>query len=525
MGAAIDSNSTQAYYGEEATLGVQSPGPFWPIEPNSYATWGADAKSVTRAPINISRQKNKGTTSEIDIAAGFNTDYTHNNVLRLMQGFTFSDIREKARTTPMNAVAPVLINSVAVGSYTLASAIAAFKPKTLIHASNFGNASNNGLMVATAVAGAVITAAPLLTGTTAVEAAPPATARLTAVGMQLSAAATLTGLAGAVCIMTDTGTDFTTWGLIQGEWIYLGDKGNATAAKDFNFYGDVTAKPVRGYARIGSITTTTIVFDFCTFGNLGDNSAAVKTGGGVAINVYFGSFLKNEATLALIKRRSYTLPRYLGKGVGNADQLETMLGCVPDKFTLTLKQGAKLECDFSFVGIGSTYTNVAMLTGTIGTFYNEPAFNLSQDLFASLLTVVGTESSSLFAYATDVTVTIDNGATAAKALGSVSGFDISVGDFSVSGKTTLYFNDINAIAAVQNNADTGITEIFARKNTGMIFDVPLVTLGGGQLKIEQNKKITCDVTQDGATNANGYTAAITQFYFLPDSAMSGYKGL
>jgi hypothetical protein len=522
MPPAIDSNSSQAYYGEETTLGVTSPGPFYPIEPNSYSNWGVTTKSVTRTPINISRQQSKGTTTALDVAAGFQSDYTQNNLLRLMQGFLFADIKEKATSAQMNA-AKVAVDSVAVGSFTLHTAVAAFKAGQLALSSGLGQVLNNGLLLISAIAGAVISATRTDGVANVVEAAPPVLAKMVAVGFRLTAAAAMT-LVGAVVAITDSGVDFTTMGLTPGEWVYVGDKGNATAALDFNFYGATSGLVLRGFARISAIAAHTLSFDFVTFGSTGDSAGALK-GGAAGANLYFGSFLANQTTLTTIKRRSYTMPRYLGKGVGNADQLEIMRGCVADKFTLNIAQASKVDADLTFVGMGSDYTNDTALIATPQPFFNETCYNTSRDLYASLLTVNGTDSTSLFAYATDVKMTIDNQAKVAAALGSVSGFDVTVGDFKVGGTATLYFDDINSIAAVQNNADVGMTNIFAARNAGTVFDIPLVTLGGGQLKIVKDTKIMADLTTDAAANKYGYSMSLTNFSYLPDSAVSGYAGL
>jgi hypothetical protein len=522
MPFAMDSNSSQAYFGEEATLGVQSPGPFYPLEPNSYSTWGVDTKTVQRETLNISRQQQKGTITERDVAAGFMSDYTQNNLARLFQGFFFADVADKPSTVPTNA-APVAVSAVSATQFTLASVVA-FKPQHILFAKGFTHSVNNGAMLASAVAGAVVTAGGLHGGATVAEGAPPAAASLTAVGFQLSAGATLAGLTSGPLVLTDGGgVDFTTLGFNAGEWLYLGDVGNAVAGSNFNFTGATSGLTLRGYARIapGGIAATTLTFDFTTMTTGSDATASTTAG----VNIWFGSYLFNQNTLATIKRRSYTLPRYLGKGVGSADQLEVMLGCVPDKLTLNVGTATKVTADLTFVGINSEYNNTTMLTGTIAPPFAEAAINTSADIFASLLTVNGTESSSLFAYATDGKIEFDNGASVARALGTATGFDIMVGDFKVSITATVYFDDINALEAVQNNADVGYTTIFAARNAGSIFDVPLLTMGGGQLKLEKDKKIMVDLTGAGSEAAANYTASHTRFPYLPNSAVSGYTGL
>lgn len=521
MPFAIDANSSQAFAGEESGLGVQSPGPWIPLEPNSYSTWGVDTKTVQRETLNISRQTAKGTITERDVAAAFQSDFTQTNLAQIMQGFFFADVAEKPATKPTNGTA-VTIASVAVGSFTTSAApTEVFLGKHIALSSGFAASLNNGPMLVSGVAGNVISAAPLYGGATVVDAAPAAGSKLKAVGFQLTAAAVLAGLLVVPTTLTDTGVDFTTMRLTIGEWLYIGDIGNAIAASNFNFVGTTSGLILRGYARISGISAHVLTFDFVTFAN-GSDAGATTTPG---VNIWFGNYLANQNTLATIKRRSYTLPRYLGKGLSNADQLEVMLGCVPDKFTLTIAQAAKLTAELTFVGIDAAYSNAAMLAGTINAPFNEPAVNTSQDMFASLLTVNGTEAASLFAYSTDAKFDLDNGAAIARALGTATGFDVMVGDFKANITASCYFDDIAALQAVQNNSDVGYTSIFAARNAGFIFDVPLLTLGGGQLKLEKDKKIMVDLTGAGSAAAANYTASYTRFSYLPASAMSKYSGL
>lgn len=519
MPFAIDANSSQAFAGEESSLGVVSPGPWTPLEPNSFGTWGVDTKTVQRSTLNISRQTQKGTVTERDVTAAFQTDMTQTNIARILQGFFFADVAEKPATIPTNGAATT-IASVSSTQFITGAAVALL-PKHLVLATGLANSANNGPMIATAVAGTAVTAAPLYGGATVAEAAPPAGSNLKAVGFRLSAAAAMSGLLVVPTVLSDSGTDFTTLGLNIGEWLYVGDIGNVSAGSNYNLTGATSGTTLRGYARLSGIAVHALTFDFVTFAN-GSDATATTTAG---LHIWFGAWLANQSTLATIKRRSYTLPRYLGKGIASADQLEIMLGCVPDKFGLNIAQASKLTADLSFVGIDADYQNVAMLTGTVLAPFNEPAINTSQDMFASLLTVNGTEAASLFAYSTDAKFDLDNGAAIARALGTATGFDVMVGDFKTNITASCYFDDIAALRAVQNNADVGYTSIFASRNAGFIFDVPLLTLGGGQLKLEKDKKIMVDLTGAGAAAKANYTASYVRFSYLPSSAMSKYTGI
>ena len=82
----IDSNITGLAFGEEASLGAD-PTLWYNLEPDKYSDFGGEYKTVTRSPINASRQRLKGTLVDLDAKGGFTQDLTQNNMLRLLQGF------------------------------------------------------------------------------------------------------------------------------------------------------------------------------------------------------------------------------------------------------------------------------------------------------------------------------------------------------------------------------------------------------------------------------------------------------
>src|SRR5690554_1594882 len=147
MANKIDSNVTGLRYAEEASLRTLPGSPvFHPLEPNSYADFGGQISTIARNPINPSRQRKKGVTTDLDASGGFNQDLTMNNTTRLMQGFFFADIREKRTTAPMNGARVELSDAVGAGSsYEAATGLLGFLAGHLVLATGFGVTANNGL--------------------------------------------------------------------------------------------------------------------------------------------------------------------------------------------------------------------------------------------------------------------------------------------------------------------------------------------------------------------------------------------
>ena len=504
-----DSSCTTLYIAEEltpkvlpGTLGADA---IWrAAEPNTYSDFGGKYSKVSRNPINAGRQVKKGVLTDLEVSGGFNTDITHNNNQRYMQGFLFADAHEKPDTISFNSTAiPITSVTASTKTYAAASGLGIFKANHLIWTSGFSNAANNGLDLVASATGTTVVG----TATKADEASPAATARIEAVGFQFpSGDLTLTVSASGIRL-TSASFIMTGLGLTVGEWIFVG--GDASANK--------FANNPPGYARIKAITSTYIDLNETTFTPTDDS------GTGKLIRLFFGRFIKNEATCDLIKRRSYQLQRQLGED-SNGTMSEYLLGSFPNEFKLNVPESNKLNADLSFVCMDyETRTGTEEVkAGTYISSLDEDAYNTSNDVFRmkmSLYDSANINNPALFAYVTDANIAITNNVTPNKAIGTLGAFDASTGDFVVSGSLTAYFATVDAVAAIRNNSDVSFNAIFARENNGFVIDLPLITLGGGLLNVEKDQPITLPVDMSACENDLGFTMGVTFFTYLPTVAM------
>jgi len=504
MADKIDSNVTGLRFAEESSLKTLPGSPVWyPLEPNSYSDFGGQLATIARNPINPSRQRKKGVITDLDASGGFNQDLTFNNTTRLMQGFFFAAMREKFTTQTLNSAAVVMTSITAANDdYTAASGLLGLVSGDLLFAEGFGVAANNGLKTCnlTSTANALSVSDSL-----ADEASPPAAAKVTLVGRQFASGDLSIVMNGTLARLTSLAVTMTTLPLIVGEWVFVGG----------DLAGEQFALNAPGFARIKTIAATYIEFDKTTWAPVADAGAA-KT-----IRLFYGSVLKNESDPNLIVRRTYNVERTLGLDA-NGTMSEYLVGAVPNELTINIAQADKVTMDLSFVACDNEQRTglTGVKSGTRPTLVAQDAYNTSSDFARIKLATVSddTDIAPLFAFATEVTLTINNNVSPNKAVGVLGAFDTSAGTFEVGGAIEAYFASIDAVQAVRNNSDITLDIILSKGNKGLILDVPLLSLGDGRLNVEQDQAIKLPLENMAAESSFGHTLLFQSFPYLPTVA-------
>lgn len=518
----IDSNIVGTNYAEEKCIGIlpsttsgtglptdtDQAGAIWrPLSPNEFDDFGGETSLTDRDPINASRQKQKGVLTDLEASGGFNQDMTHGSLQRLMQGFFFADARERANSAPISDSVEPLITLTSVSGNTVSLGTgsgAKLKSGDILQFSGMGIASNNRSNVAIdSVSGDTVTTNAVFTPESGT-----VTSKVEIVGFQFASGDLQINFTGEQLLLVRSTGSFINDGYQEGEWIFIG-------GDNPNTFFDLNGQ---GYARIRSVTDTTLELQEPTW------QPSTDDGSGKLIQVYLGTFIRNEKDPLLIKRRSYQIERTLGQD-NNGIQTEYIIGAVADELTLNLSTADKMTVDMSFMAL----TN-EVRSGSEGPkpgnrderLLIEDAFNTVNDVFQLRLFVndpLQVTPSSLYAKVMEASLNIANGTTPDKCIGSLGGFDVTVGNFVVTGDLEAYFSTVEAINAVKRNADIGFNLIAAKDNTGFIFDLPLASIGGGRLDIAKDEPIKLPLEKMGAENEMGFTLGSTWFNYLPDAAM------
>lgn len=495
------SNQATVFKSREVALQeIDDPATFETREPNSFADFGGEPTQVARTPFNQSRQRKKGSNVDLDVTAGWNEDFTFNNMQSVFDSFCFAEARTKPKTAATAAVA-------ATDKYTVADS-AGFVANTIVLAKGFSNSANNGMKVVAASAAGEVTVGNGL----ADEAG--ATGTLEVVGHRFANADMALTIVGGKIRLTSAAMDMTTYGLVPGEWVVIGGQEVANSFAPTN----------RGFARIAveGITADYIEFDKTTF------TAVADAGADTALDIYFGTVIKNEDDPDLIVKLTDTIERPLGRD-DDGRMSEVITGATANELTWTSPLAALVNVDVGYVGMKHHKRTGAdgLLTAVVGTTLTkglgEDGWNTSRNLYRARMSIVDPATlnpTPLFGKVTEWSVTINNNVSGDKAQGTYGAFDTTEGSFDVDGEFTAYFKDMRAGQAIDDDADVTFDAIYSKKNMAFILDLPLVALGGGRPNVEQNAAIQLPLTTAAAESPFGHTILFNWLAYVPNYALA-----
>ena len=522
----ISGNYAGLSIAEEACPGVlpspESNTKWYEQDVNDFNDFKTTYESISKNTINAKRKNRKGSTVSEQASGGFNTDIGKSNLTRLLQGFFFANARQPADIkNQLNGTQYTLAgadmadaNGGLDDSFTYASGhldTAGFAVSDLIYKYGWDDLLDNGLAKVLTVGSTALTCTADVTRTNNTIASPPTNAGFRVVGIQFDSADAEISYVSSILALTTSTYDFTAnVNLFEGMWIFLG--GDATGNK---FANNV------GYARIREITENALILEEPTW------TPATEGGTGKAIRLFFGTTIKDEDTVNLIKQRTYQLERSLGLSSEGNTQAQYVLGAIANELKVNIPAKSKATADLGFIGTSSEVRSGTgsdlIKAGTRVPFIDEDPVNTSTDVYLMRMGLTNDTSlvTTLFAFLTESNLTISNGATPQPAIGLLGALALTVGNFDVKGSVTAYFTTTEAIAAIKYLKNVSLTYILAKNNAGLVFDLPKVGLMGGDVDVKKDSPILLPLEASAFEGPHGYTASYTEFTYLPDVAMPG----
>lgn len=487
------SNNFELSFTAESSVGVA--GTDWKkLEPNSVGSFGANIQTVARNPISPTRQRRKGTISDLDSAVQFEEDLTLSSFKDFIEGFAFATAVNGDVTDLVSTATDTTADTFAVSALSAGQA-AKFAADALLYAKGFTNEVNNGLHVVDISAvgtDTVINVATNLATETA-----PATARLSFAGYRIPAASTITwdwdsSSKTATLGCTGTGTILTALGLTAGQFAHIGSPDSNGDVQ--NAFQNSSANDMYGYARVVSISANAVVFDkvdaALQFDDLTDPAAA--------IDILFGQFVRNVPTTHsdYIERSFQFEGTYIGLDTGSADMYSYAKGnyCNQVSFDFGLATKALISYDFvgtdtdSPVSSGSRKAGASSATNPLQT----TAFNTTSDIGRLRITEV--DETGITTDFKSVKVTLNNNVSPEKVIGTLGAKYMNTGNFEVNIESQLVFTNSLVVNKIRENETVTMDFIVKNDDGAIAIDIPSMTLGGGKVDLPVNQSILINTT-------------------------------
>ena len=502
-------NNSGLAYSIEASLGVA--GATWNLlEPNEISQFGAEITTVSRDPISKTRQRRKGTVTDVNSGVGFVEDLTLSSFRHFIEGFVFATaINRDVTDIPVTAVVGAGTDAYTVAALTAAQA-AKLNVGTLLWATGLGLSANNGLKQVDANIATSAVSVSVTDPDIAPEAAlaVPTGARISLAGYRIPTSGNVTWTWAATAkqatlALTAIGTNLAASGLTLGQTVHIGSVASL-GADVINGFENGAANDMVGYARVVSIATGSVVFDKVSEALQATDSTAPST----AVDILFGEFIRNRAVdHADYLERSFHF-ELASPGLGRTsagvaeDRFEYSKGNYCNTVGFGLPLTDKAVATFAFIGTDtdSPVAPSSRLSGA-STARNPPqraAFNTSADI--ARLRITEADEDGLTTDFKSLVLNLNNNVSPEKAVGTVGAKYVNFGNFFVNLETQLIFTNDAVIQKIRDN-ETVTMDFVIRNSDGVIaVDIPSMILGGGGREFPRGESVlinlTCEANDD-----------------------------
>jgi hypothetical protein len=378
---------------------------------------------------------------------GFNLELSYGAFDEEIESLLYSTWQKVADIYNATADSSITDAGTVANTYAVASGGASFKVGHLCRASGFTNSANNQLFrVASSTATTVVGTSLSLTA----ETAPPAGARLKAVGFQ-GATADITATASG---LGSTLLDFTTLGLAVGQWVKIGG---------INAVNQFATAALNGWARITAIAATALTLDNRPTGWTTD------AGTGKNMQVWFGDYIRPGVT-----QKSFTYE----KSVSNMATVvyRQFLGMIAASASLTFEAGAIVNGSMEFLGKNETTTG-----STVASVTSAAPQNAVMNAVSNVARV--SEGGAVISAnnpSKRVTMNITNNLREQMAIGTLGLISVGAGDFDVTGEIQTYFGDSTLYAKYVAGTATSMSLITTSQSKAYVFGLPNVKFEDGE---------------------------------------------
>jgi len=362
-----------------------------------------------------------------------------------------------------------------------------FNVDDLVYLEGFGDANDEVVFPAIITTnGTTITAASGLVD----NGAAPTTAKVINVGVQ-GAAGDIDSTLGPNTL-TSTLLDFTTLGLLAGDWIKIG--GALTA-------NQLPTPANNGWARVSAIATGVLSFDIVPTGWAADASTTEN------VWLFFGDRVRNGVTeLHYSLEEAFNDHSPITYEYYNGQRVNTL--------SLNLASQSIVAASVGFMGFGASVTNTRIVGASTLPAPARSVLNTSSNIGRIGRGVDGEITGPNFVL--DATIDITNNMRRRNAVGSIGATGIGAGEFTVTGTINTYFGNKDLLDDVLNNTERSLDLRFtdAAKKT-ILIDLPRLKYSSGFPAVpgkNQDVLINLGFQSILETATNLYTMQVQRFH-------------
>ncbi|MEJ7831343.1 MAG: phage tail tube protein [Nocardioides sp.] len=511
MGRVI-TNGTTLSVAREASLGVLPGSPQWyELEPNGITSWGTTISKEARSPISQARARRKGVVTDLDSAVEFEADLTLTHLRIFAEAFLFSravgaDAFLTSAATATGYTIPALTAAQAARLIYVGAGAGAV---SLVYASGFINAANNGISPVTAAHAAAATEIKVAGNV----AEAPAADRLIEV-----AVAGVRGAAGDIKVnaqgnITSLALDFTTLGLSPGQVIHVGGLDISN-----QFFNDANT----GFVRVRAIAANLLTIDKrdVPFA-VDDGTDTGAAGTPVRIDLLFGQFVRNVHVNHVDWREhssqfELSAPNLMPGGLTG---YEYSLGNYADAMSIAIPLAGKATVTFGFVGTDTLHPNTIRATNAAVAKVGGQTESFGSASDIARLRAQDVDEAGLTTDFKSATFTLTNNVAGEKVIGRLGPKYLNVGNIEVDVETQVLFTNPDVIERIRCNRTIGLDWIMRNGDGGVAFDLPTGTLDGGGRELPANQSVLLNGTfLAHEEDVHGYTMGMSFFPVLPARA-------
>jgi len=477
-----DSNRFALAVVEEVTPGTTPPTPAW------EALRITGAPSLEFAPTTVSSEEIRPDRNIPDLiltdaeAGGEVTaELSFGAQDTVIEGAMFSNWVERNNRQGTN------ITDITANVITVVAGVT-FNVDDLIYLEGFADANDEIVFPAIATTNTTtITAAGGLTN----NAAPPATARVYNVGVQ-GATGDLDTTVGPNT-MTSTILDFTTLGLLAGDWIKIG---GALAANQLPTLVN------NDWVRISAISANVLTFDVVPVGWAADASTTEN------VWLFFGDRLRNGTV-----QHSYSLEEQFQDH--SPINLQYFRGMHLDTFGIAIPSAAIMTVSMNWLGFTADPTPTRFVGSTDVAAPNNAVFNTSSNV-GRIGRGTNGPFTTLDGCVFDGAINFANNLRQQKCVGVLGAAGIGSGSMLVTGNTNCYFDSISYLLDVINNTERSLDMRVQNTNgKAIVFDLPRLKYSTGGAPVpSQNSDIFINLEFQAILKSatDLYTVQIQRFH-------------